>query len=99
MFSIVRRGHDVSQQPQVAPTELLRCLDSLFYKQAAHLGLYSSVSGSHLRRKINECVAKFRRNDIFVEKPLGFEYFEPTALYGCMPLLFLPIFCPYGTFM
>ena len=22
----------------------------------------------------------------------------PTAFYVCMPLLFLPIFCPYGTF-
>ena len=40
--------------------ELLRCLDALFYKQAAPLGLYSYISGSHLKRKINACVAKFR---------------------------------------
>ena len=46
MFFIVKRGHEANQQPQVAPTELLRCLDSLFYKQAAPLGLYSHNSGS-----------------------------------------------------
>ena len=63
MFFIVKRGHDAYQQPQVAPTELLRCLDSLFYKQAAPLGLYSSLAviGLVLRHKINECVAKFRQ--------------------------------------
>ena len=33
-----------------------------------------------------------------VEKQLGFKYIMPTAFYVCMRLLFLPIFCPYGTF-
>ena len=61
MFFIARRGHDASQQPQVAPTELFLCLDSLFYKQDAPPGLYLYISGSRLRRKINACVAKFRQ--------------------------------------
>ena len=43
-FFIVKRGYDAYQQPQVAPTELLRCLDSLFYKQAAPPGLFSFIS-------------------------------------------------------
>ena len=33
MFFIIKCEHDASQQPQVAPTELLRCLEALFYKQ------------------------------------------------------------------
>ena len=40
MFFIVKCGHDANQQPQAAPTELLRWLDSLFYKQVAPLGLH-----------------------------------------------------------
>ncbi|MBF8277831.1 MAG: hypothetical protein HW390_2904 [Candidatus Brocadiaceae bacterium] len=45
-----------------------------------------------------------RRNSIssvgtiyYVEEQLGFKYIMPTAFLCLYRLLFLPIFCPYGT--
>mgnify|MGYP001577917222 CR=1 FL=1 len=63
---------------QVAPTELLWCLDALFYKQIAPLGLHSSNSGSlwlsaYTQNNYNHAISFgfFRGLFVFIRRDTG----------------------------